>query len=768
MTTKITGIVRDLEGQPLANSMMRFERRSGVRAQAGATVVPRVVNAKTDSGGNISVELYPGEYRAQAERGSGALTFSVGVPEDVGEVDLTNLIDQLPEITPTVALVTRQARDEAVEAAESTAGSVAAAESAQGASESARDASQAARDRAQEWAENPEDEPVEQFNGNELFSGRHYAAKAAQSAAISPRVIYVDTIADLQALDTSPLPDGQPVSVAEYHEGTGRGGRTMIWDGTSTEVPNGGTVLAPDSGDGRWLWDGRGDLAPEHFGAVGDGTTDDSAILLQWLEHPTDAIKKAARGVTYAWGTERVADTSFLRGDMNGATILLTHTTEDDNDFAYALDIRVDNDIANFEIKGQGSATESSGIVVSSDVGSTRWHNPKFTEVRRRAAFIQSKRTVITGVMEVDDCQTYLVPSPQGAVRFECEEYVSVDTIRINTTTDSNYRGIAFVNSNNVHVRQLISDRYAIIGAGASGQVLYFNFVYGGSVGKIFIGDYECDESSNAVYCSRDCSDIDMPNCHIKASGHVRARALVLGGCKRVRANGYFYAEGSIITIEGHRAGFTLEDCEVTGVFECFYEDTENDIDEAPISLRSNLLGSGSETSRGLYSALVKGRFIFGGAGAISNTASTDPQDAKSAFCQVSSTYGVVNIEPECDFSDRDDHSVVGIGGSEGARPTNMVVVRNARIKVGERAPFVPMDGTVLIDGGYVDCPDNRNLISNIRGEPNVRLVGLTAIKGRLIITLNGVHLIDSCRAKDFGVPASGLLGTNTDTTSIA
>ena len=78
MTTKITGIVRDLEGQPLVNSHIRFERRSGVRGQDGATVVPRVVNTKTDAGGNIAVELYPGEYKAQDERGSGALSSNAG------------------------------------------------------------------------------------------------------------------------------------------------------------------------------------------------------------------------------------------------------------------------------------------------------------------------------------------------------------------------------------------------------------------------------------------------------------------------------------------------------------------------------------------------------------------------------------------------------------------------------------------------------------------------------------------------------------------
>ena len=95
----------------------------------------------------------------------------------------------------------------------------------------AADAAEAAEQseiRAGEWAETPEDEPVVQFNGNQFFSAKHHAAKAAQSAALSNRVIYVATIADLQALDTSPLPDGQQVTVAEN-------GNLYTWNSSGNE-----------------------------------------------------------------------------------------------------------------------------------------------------------------------------------------------------------------------------------------------------------------------------------------------------------------------------------------------------------------------------------------------------------------------------------------------------------------------------------------------------------------------------------------------------
>lgn len=98
-------------------------------------------------------------------------------------------------------------------------------------------------------------------------------------------VIPVATISDLQALNTDPLPDGQQVSVREYHEGTGRGGRVMVWDSTSTEDDNGGTVIAPDTGGGRWLWDGRGRITPYLFGARGDGVANDTPAVQEALEY---------------------------------------------------------------------------------------------------------------------------------------------------------------------------------------------------------------------------------------------------------------------------------------------------------------------------------------------------------------------------------------------------------------------------------------------------------------------------------------------------
>ena len=240
MTTRITGIVRDLEGQPLVNSMIRFERRSGVRGQDGATVVPRVVNAKTDAGGNISVDLYPGEYSAQAERGSGALSFKVGVPEDVAQVQLQDLIDQIPSITPTLVSETRQARDESVEAAESTAGS---AEAAEDSASSASASADAAEDSA-----------------SSASASADAAANSATAAATS------ETNAAQSATDAQDAVDtiDEPTIVRDFGDQTIGGVKTFS-DGVEADSYGGdgvtqsfddnteGRLVRVQDGDGRYM-----------------------------------------------------------------------------------------------------------------------------------------------------------------------------------------------------------------------------------------------------------------------------------------------------------------------------------------------------------------------------------------------------------------------------------------------------------------------------------------------------------------------------------
>jgi len=88
----------------------------------------------------------------------------------------------------------------------------------------------------------------------------------------------VDTIADLKALDGS----HKLVYVTGYHtKGDGAfGSHFFEWDATSTEVDNGGTIIALTSvATGRYKLKYSGSVNVKWFGAKGDGVTDDTKAI---------------------------------------------------------------------------------------------------------------------------------------------------------------------------------------------------------------------------------------------------------------------------------------------------------------------------------------------------------------------------------------------------------------------------------------------------------------------------------------------------------
>ena len=86
---------------------------------------------------------------------------------------------------------------------------------------------------------------------------------------VKGHVIYVDTIADLQALDTNALADGQQVQVKEYHAGTGVGGGVFYWDISSTVADDGGTIFQVSGvATGRWIRKLNGKVSPDMWGGV--------------------------------------------------------------------------------------------------------------------------------------------------------------------------------------------------------------------------------------------------------------------------------------------------------------------------------------------------------------------------------------------------------------------------------------------------------------------------------------------------------------------
>src|SRR5690625_2850013 len=79
-----------------------------------------------------------------------------------------------------------------------------------------------------------------------------------------PYVIYIDTIADLGALDTSELVDGQAIVVAGFYRSGDGGGGVYTWDASaSASSHNGGTVI---SAERLGMWDGTHNGLPILYG----------------------------------------------------------------------------------------------------------------------------------------------------------------------------------------------------------------------------------------------------------------------------------------------------------------------------------------------------------------------------------------------------------------------------------------------------------------------------------------------------------------------
>lgn len=89
----------------------------------------------------------------------------------------------------------------------------------------------------------------------------------------------VQTIDDLKAIDVATLTDKQQALVAGYSAPGDGGGGQLYYDAAAVDADNGGTIIAPSAGAGRWKRIYSGALNVRWFGAKGDGTTDDTAAL---------------------------------------------------------------------------------------------------------------------------------------------------------------------------------------------------------------------------------------------------------------------------------------------------------------------------------------------------------------------------------------------------------------------------------------------------------------------------------------------------------
>ncbi len=125
---------------------------------------------------------------------------------------------------------------------------------------------------------------------------------------------YAVNIAALKAIDVSEIAGNTQISVAGYYAPGDGGGGIFYYDAGSSATDNGGTIIAPTVGSGRWKRIYSDTINVKHFGAKGDGVTNDN-----------DAFRLASNLISTAGGgTLLIPPGTYIVGkqDFAGASNL--------------------------------------------------------------------------------------------------------------------------------------------------------------------------------------------------------------------------------------------------------------------------------------------------------------------------------------------------------------------------------------------------------------------------------------------------------------
>lgn len=133
-------------------------------------------------------------------------------------------------------------------------------------------------------------------------------------------VTVVDSVAALKALSVASVPNGAIIKTRGYYSTADGGAAEYVYNSASSATDNGGTVIAPTTGPGRYLLQFDRVINVRQFGAKGDNTTDDTTALAAAVTASEDGTYPiyVPRGTYLITSTLNLNGNFLLYGDCQG------------------------------------------------------------------------------------------------------------------------------------------------------------------------------------------------------------------------------------------------------------------------------------------------------------------------------------------------------------------------------------------------------------------------------------------------------------------
>lgn len=247
-------------------------------------------------------------------------------------------------------------------------------------------------------------------------TGRIRSALVSAVANAASAVQVVNSIADLKAVSVDGLADDAVVIVLGYYEPGDGGDGEFSYDAASSSNDNGGTIIEPDVGSGRWLRVYSGFINLKWFGAKIDGSTDDTVPFAAALLAATGSTLFVTPGNCRITSNINIPGRTRILGSGQESTTIYYRPTVTTLNSLFSTDdtdnVRLERITLYFDSSGGGNngrafscdgATDTVSDVKLIDVNIDGFHNTGLYLSNvvyislMRVRFIRCKNTVASG-----------------------------------------------------------------------------------------------------------------------------------------------------------------------------------------------------------------------------------------------------------------------------------------------------------------------------------------------------------------------------------